>query len=163
MSTTPELDGFFASLLKDSFIPNIYDYILPEDYDSVDMPDRFQKSKYSYPLVLDTFGHSLSIWIAIGFVLIVASLLGNSSIGCLNKISTKIRQILLYNGLIRIALETSIYIFLGCFLNFKYGFVMETHSITNFVCSCLLMTVLAGFAAFCYYAIKMNKGVLGEG
>ena len=72
MKTSPELDGFFAALLKDSMIPNLYDAILPEDYDSVSMPDRFQKSNYSYPLVLDTFGHTLTIWMAITFLLIIA-------------------------------------------------------------------------------------------
>merc|ERR1719264_773361 len=106
-------------------IPNLYDAILPEDYDSVSMPDRFQKSNYSYPLVLDTFGHTLTIWIAITFLLIISSLFKNSKIGFINKIATKICVAFLYNGLIRTALETSIYIFLGCFLNIKYGLANE--------------------------------------
>ena len=41
MNTTPELDGFLSSLLKDSSIPNLYDVILPDDYDTVNLPSRF--------------------------------------------------------------------------------------------------------------------------
>ena len=75
VETTPELDGFLASLLKDSKIPNIYDLFVPDDYDAVSMPDRFMKSSYKYPLLLDIFGHTLSIWLmmlsacTIGFLL----------------------------------------------------------------------------------------------
>ena len=162
MKTSPELDGFFAALLKDSMIPNLYDAILPEDYDSVSMPDRFQKSNYSYPLVLDTFGHTLTIWIAITLLLIIASLFKNSKTAFINKIATKICETFLYNGLIRTALETSIYIFLGCFLNIKYGLANETHSILNFVCSGILAFVFIIFSTLLYSAIKVNNGVLGE-
>lgn len=78
MKTTPELDGFLSSLLKDSRIPNIYDAFLPEDYDVVTMPSRFRKSNYEHPLVLDTFGHSLTIWIFISLMLGTAYILRNS-------------------------------------------------------------------------------------
>ena len=62
MSTTPELEGFLGSLLDDSLIPNVYNFILPEDYDAVSMPARFTK-QYSFPLVLNIFGHTMTFWI----------------------------------------------------------------------------------------------------
>ena len=78
MATTPELEGFLSSLLKDSRIPNLYDFILSDGYDSVSMPKRFKKSNYEYPLLLDTFGHTLTIWLGILIVLFVAIIAANS-------------------------------------------------------------------------------------
>ena len=40
IETTPSLKGFFAGMLKDSQIPNIYSYIASE-YDSSTMPEIF--------------------------------------------------------------------------------------------------------------------------
>ena len=79
LSTTPELDGFLSSLIKDSRIPNIYDYIIDEDYDVVDMPSRFTDS-YKHPLILDIFGHVLTIWILVTIALLFSYLLKNSNI-----------------------------------------------------------------------------------
>ena len=72
MSSTPELDGFLSSLLKESKIPNIYDYIIPDDFNAVSMPDRFMKSSHKYPLFLEIFGHILTLQLAILFGLFVA-------------------------------------------------------------------------------------------
>ena len=64
-------------------------------------------------MVLDIFGHTMSIWILVSIILITAQLLQDSGFSCIRKISLKIKEQLVWNGLIRIALETNIYIFLG--------------------------------------------------
>ena len=89
LNTTPELYGFLKSLLKDSRIPNAYDYIIPDDYDTVEMPDRFL-ANYKHPLILDIFGHILSIWIIVGIVLILSAILKGMQCGIAKKIGTKI-------------------------------------------------------------------------
>ena len=113
MTTTPELDGFLSSLLKDSRIPNLYDFVLPADYEAVSMPTRFKKSSYTHPLVLDIFGHTMTIWIMVGFALISALILHDSGFSGVRKFSEKVRFIFIWNGFIRIVWQTSIYIFLG--------------------------------------------------
>ena len=163
MNTTPELDGFLSSLLKDSSIPNLYDFILPKDYDIVSLPSRFKKSNYEYPLLLDTFGHALSIWLLIWVVLCLAILAGNSKVNFFRKIGIKVKEVFVFNGLIRTVLETSIYIFIGWFLTFKFGFAIETHSILNIILSGLALVFLYLFTEKCFMAIKNNNGKLGDG
>ena len=162
MNTTPTLDGFLSSLLKDSNIPNVYDAILPDDYDTVSLPDRFQKSNYKYPLILDTFGHSCSIWLLIAVVLSFALLAANSKSEFLKKYGTKVKDAFVYNGLIRTVLESSVYIFIGSFLTFKFGFANETHALVNITLSGLAQLLLFIFAMKCYSAIKANNGNLGD-
>lgn len=160
MSTTPELDGFLASLLKDSKIPNLYDFIIPSDYDAVTMPARFSKSSYKHPLVLDVFGHTMSIWFMVGFTLVTAMLLLDSGFPQVKRIANKIKDTFIWNGIIRIALETSIYIFIGCFLNLRFGVSGETHAIVNTLTSFGFLFLLSMFSLMCYKAIRKNSGNL---
>ena len=162
MSTTPTLDGFLSSLLKDSSIPNLYDYILPADYDTVSMPARFTKSNYHHPLIIDIFGHSCLIWLLIGVVLCVALIASNSKSPFFRKYGIKVKDVFVYNGLIRTLLQSSIYIFIGSFLTFKFGFANEIHSLINITLSGLALLLLFIFATKCYTAIDMNNGQLGE-
>ena len=162
MSTTPTLDGFLSSLLKDSNIPNLYNYILPTDYNTVSMPARFTKSNYQHPLLIDIFGHSCSIWMLIAVVLCVAVMASNSNSPFFKKYGTKVTDVFVYNGLIRTVLESSIYIFIGSFLTFKFGIPNEIHSMMNITLSGLALLLLLIFATKCYTTIDMNNGQLGE-
>ena len=76
-----------------------------------------------------------------------------SSEGCCRKIGNKVKDVFVYNGLIRTVLETCIYILVGCFLNFKFGFAIESHSLLNMVLSALAIGLLFLFAYKCFRAI----------
>jgi len=78
LTTTPELDGFLSAVLKESQIPNIYDLFLPDDFDKVEMPDRFKKSGYKHPLFFDVFGHVFTVQLAIFFLLGIGSIMVNN-------------------------------------------------------------------------------------
>ena len=162
MDTTPELDGFLSSLLKDSRIPNIYDFYLPEDYSAVSMPSRFQKSAYSHPLILDTFGHVLSLCLVMFVVILFAALLKFSAIGCVQKVSQMILDKMIYNGIIRMILESCIYVFLGSFLNFKYGGSFDLHAIMNIFVSIGFILIMLIFAVNCYITIKRNHNEMSS-
>ena len=66
--------------------------------------------------------------------------------GIFKKIGNKVKETLVYNGLIRTVLETSIYIFIGSFLTFKFGFAMEAHALLNIILSGLAIILLYKFS-----------------
>ena len=98
----------------------------------------------------------------IAIVLCVASRVASANGGFFSKIGGKIVEMLVYNGLIRTVLETSIYIFLGSFLSFKFGYANEAHAIVNIILSGIALFLLYLFARKIYAAIRDNNGYLGD-
>ena len=159
MSATPELDGFLSSLLKESKIPNIYDYIIPDDFSAATMPDRFTKSSHKYPLFLDIFGHILTVKLAIIFALFIALSLAKTCRGKIQTLGQKVVDTFVWNGLIRSTLESSIYVFLGALLNLKYGNDFSDGNVmTNYVLSIIAMSFMMWFGVYCVIlVVKQNR------
>ena len=96
------------------------------------------------------------IFVAILF----ASLLKFSAIGCVKKIAEHVLDKMIYNGIIRMLLESCIYIFLGSFLNFKYGISYDFHAIMNIFVSVGFTLLMFLFAINCFVMIKRNANAL---
>ena len=122
----------------------------------VRIPSRFTIA-YKHPLILDIFGHVLTIWLACLFIALFSRLFKNCKTKILAKIYDKIKENFVYNGLIRMLMESCIYIFLACFLNFRHGVAVETHSILNICISAIFMLMMVIFLVVAYVIISKSK------
>ena len=154
-STTPELDGFLSGIFRDSSIPNLYDYVVDPDYDVVTMPDRFTVA-YDHPLFLDIVGHICTLWYVLMFALAFSVLLKTRDNELIRKIGLLIYDELMYNGLIRMILESLVYIFLGSFLTFRYGIALELHSVVNTFLSVIVLFLTCAFTYAVFRVINHN-------
>ena len=89
-------------------------------------------------------------------VILFAALLKFSAIRCVEKVSQMILDKMIYNGIIRMILESCIYVFLGIFLNFKYGCSFDLHGTLNIFASVGFTLIMLLFAVNCYITIRKN-------
>lgn len=76
----------------------------------------------------------------------------------MRKIAGKVKEMFIYNALIRMVLETCIYIFLGCALNLRYGVANDVHSHLNLGFSIAFLVFMAVFAWLCARVLTKHYG-----
>ena len=131
VETTPYLTGFLSGLLRENRIPSLYAYI-GDRYDHSDMPSKFKTLNYNHPSFLDIAGHILTGWLTIilvvGILLLTVCLSSNPIVIWLGVYS---KQLIWYNGIIRIVLSSIVYLMFGIALNFRYGINFSIISLVN--------------------------------
>ena len=135
VDSSPTLKGFLHGLLKDTRIPNLYDFL--RDYDTSSMPGRFSTSRYSHPSFFDIFGHLLTIWLIIAVLVGLAMLTLKVKNPKIRKIGEVAKSKMIYNGIIRLLMTSFIYIMFGFSLNLRYGVNDSAISILNTTVSIL--------------------------
>ena len=109
------------------------------------MPSRYTESNYNVPSLLDITGSILTVLVTVGVLRGIVSLtllVPNKKIRGIGEFAAKL---MIYTGLIRLAMAACIYFMIGLMLNFRYGINSSAISIVNTFLSFVSLFLLLGY------------------